>query len=213
MLFPMDPVNTVLLAKGGFVRSTTIFETLRALVIGGACVLTAAAIASAQGRQGTGETYTADASVKRANGSMTSAKLTATIRSWSTDAERDALMAAVKAGGTAARDLLAKHADVGSIQVGAAPTPVKYAYARAVGSGRLITVVTAQPIHYVGGDAPNAKPKAGYDLGLVLMQIDGSAPGTGEVAPAAKVKVDDKGAIVTEDYGADAVRLTNVVKK
>ena len=192
--------------------SRTIFEGFRALVVGSAC-LTAAAAFVPQGRQGTAETYTADASVKRANGSQASAKLTATIRTWATDAERDALVAAVKKGGTAARDLLAKRANAGSIQVGAAPTPVKYAYARSVGSGRLITLVTAQPIHYVGGDAPNAKPKAGYDLGLVLLQVEGATPGTGEVAPAAKVKVDDKGAIVTEDYGADAVRLTNVVKK
>jgi len=194
------------------VHSRTIFERLRALAVGGVCVMTAAAFLP-QGRQGTAETYTADASVKRANGSQASAKLTAAVRSWASDAERDALVAAVKQGGTAARDFLAKRADAGTIQVGADPTPIKYAYARSVGSGRLITLVTAQPIHYVGGDAPGAKPKAGYDLGLVLLQVDGSAPGTGEVAPAAKVKVDDKGAIVTEDYGADAVRLTNVVKK
>jgi hypothetical protein len=194
------------------VRSRTILNGIRTLAVGGACVMTVAAFAP-QGRQGTAETFTADASVKRANGPQASAKLTATIRTWATDAERDALVAAVKQGGSAARELLAKRANAGTIEVGSGPTPIKYAYARSVGSGRLITLVTAQPIHYVGGDAPNAKPKAGYDLGLVLLQVEGSAPGTGEVAPAAKVKVDDKGAIVTEDYGADAVRLTNVVKK
>jgi hypothetical protein len=196
--------------EGTVVPSRTILEKLHGVAVGCACLL---AVASSAAAQGAAETYTADASVKRANGSQASAKLTATIRSWATDAQRDALMAAVKQGGTAARDLLAKQTDAGSIQIGSNSTPIKYAYARSVGSGRLITLVTAKPIHYVGGDAANPKPKAGYDLGLVLLQVDGSSPGTGEVAPAAKVKVDDKGAIVTEDYGADAVRLTNVVRK
>ena len=76
-----------------------------------------------------------------------------------------------------------------------------------------MTAVTAEPIHFVGGDLPGAKPKAGYDLGLILIQLDSSKAGSGEMAPAAKVRVDDKGAIVTEDYGADVVRLSNVVRR
>ena len=41
-------------------------------------------------------------------------------------------------------------------------TPVKYAYARATGDGRLLTVVTARPVAFVGCAAPNAAPKAGF---------------------------------------------------
>jgi hypothetical protein len=150
--------------------------------------------------------------VKRANGTEAAAKLTVTIRTLATNAQRDALIAAVKQGGTAARDLLVKGQDVGSVQIGDRTTPVKYAYARSVGAGRLITVVTAEPIYFVGGGLPEAKPKAGYDLGLVLLDLS-STPGHGEAAPAAKVKVDAQNAIVTEDYGADVVRLSNVVQK
>jgi hypothetical protein len=163
--------------------------------------------------QPAGETFTADATVARGTGGNASAKLTAVIQTFATDAERDALIAAVGKGGTAARDLLARGKDVGSIQVGATKTAVKYAYQRSTGAGRLITLVTAQPIHFVGGDLPGAKPKAGYDLGLVLLDVDPSKPGHGEVAPAAKVKVDAQKAIVTEDYGAEVVRLSNVVRK
>ena len=191
-------------------RRHSLFELLTACALGTAALVSANTLALAQGR---GESYAADATVKRANGSTASAKLTATIESFATDAERDALIAAVGKGGAAARDLLASRKDAGSIQVGTSTTPVKYAYARTTASGRLITLVTAQPIHFVGGDLPDAKPKAGYDLGLVLLDVNGSKPGTGEVAPAAKVKVDAQKAIVTEDYGADAVRLSNVVKK
>jgi hypothetical protein len=39
-------------------------------------------------------------------------------------------------------------------------------------------------------------------------------PGTGELSPAAKLRVDAQGAIVTEDFNqAEMVRLTDVVRK
>ena len=179
----------------------------------GVIVAAALAISAATGAaQKRGETFTADASVARPNGTVASAKLTAVVDTFATDAERDALITAVKHGGTAARDLLASRKAAGSIQVGAKQTPIKYAYARPSGSGRLITLITSEPIHFVGGDLPDAKPKDGYDLGLVLLDMS-SAKGSGEVAPAAKVKVDAQNAVVTDDYGAEVVRLTNIVRK
>jgi hypothetical protein len=192
------------------VRRQHSFEVLRACAITASALFIAVALVAAQPR---GETFTADATVSRPNGTVASAKLTASVEAFATEAERDALIAAVGKGGTAARDLLAGRKDVGSIQVGAAKTAVKYAYVRSTGSGRLITLVTAQPIHFVGGDLPDAKPRAGYDLGLVLLDVDPSKPGKGEVAPAAKVKVDAQKAIVTDDYGAEVVRLSNVVRQ
>jgi len=161
------------------------------------------------------ETITAVATVTSAGGANATAPLTVVIERFATDAERDALVAAVKKGGTtAARDLLAKGSDVGTIQVGAQRTPLKYAYARDTASGRLISAVTAVPIAFIGAGLPNAKPKAGYDLGLVFLEVSGSSPGHGELSPAAKIRVDDKGAFVTEDYSAaDVVKLSNVVRK
>jgi len=160
------------------------------------------------------ETYTATASLKTAGGASASAPVTVTIDRYATDAERDALMAALKkGGGESARALLAKGKDLGTIQVGARHTPIKYAYARSLGDGRLVTIVTAEPIALIGAGLPGAKPKEGFDQGLALLQLSSSGPGTGELSPAAKIKLDDKGAVVTEDYGAEVVRLTNIVKK
>ena len=159
-----------------------------------------------------GETFTAQASVKAASGSSASTPVTMVVHRFATDAEREMVVAAVKQGGTAARDLLAKRDAVGEIDVNSKRVAIRYAYARSVGAGRLITLVTSEPIGFVMMGQKEAKPKAGYDLGLVLLDLSAS-PGTGEVAPAAKVKVDAQGAIVTEDYGAEAVRLSNVVRK
>ena len=65
----------------------------------------------------------------------------------------------------------------------------------------------------LGSGLPDAKPAAGYDLGLVLLEVPASGTGKGEMVPAAKVKIDPQGAIVTEDYSGETVQLTQVTKK
>jgi len=172
------------------------------------CTLAAAPLLNARA----GETFTATASVKSPSGSG-SMPVKIGIDRFVSESDRTAVMDLVKAGnGTATRQALAKMASIGYIELGTKRTPVKYAYARSTGAGRLITVLTAEPIFFVGASKPDAKPKEGFDLALALLVLDGSDKGDGELAPAAKVKVDDKGAIVTEEYGREVVRLTNVAK-
>src|SRR5262245_27306859 len=146
----------------------------------------AVSVAEAQG-----ESFTAVAMAKGAKIGAGVANMTVTVNRLATDAERDALLAAVKQGGTAAaRTLLRGKPDAGTLQLGSRPATIKYAYARNVGGGRLLTIITADPIVLLGSGLPDAKPTAGYDLGLVLLDIAASGPGKGELVPAAKVKVD-----------------------
>jgi len=160
------------------------------------------------------ETITAMARVKSAAGADASAPVSVVVDRFSTDGERDELMAALKKGGTAAvRDLLAGRAQIGSVQVGGTNTAIKYVYARAMGDGRLITAVTGSPIAFIGAGLPGAKPTTGFDLGLVLLEVAASGPGRGEIVPAAKIKLNDQGAIVTDDYSSEVVQLSNVVRK
>jgi hypothetical protein len=157
---------------------------------------------------------TAVATAKGATIGTGVANMTLTVKRFATDAERDAVLAAVKQGGTAAaRALLRGKPEAGTLQLGSRPATIKYAYARTTGAGRLLTIITADPIVLLGARLPEAKPTAGYDLGLVLLEMPASGPGTGELVPAAKVKVDAQGAIVTEDYSGETVVLKQVVKK
>lgn len=159
-------------------------------------------------------TITATATVKTASGASASAPVTVTVRQFTTDAQRSELMAALKKGGTAsARAVLVKRRDIGTVQLGARMTPIKFAYARPTGDGRLITVVTAEPLVFLGAGLPGAKPTAGYDLGLVMLQMAASGPGSGELVPATKIRLNEQDAIVTEDYSGEVVHLTNVVGK
>jgi hypothetical protein len=187
-------------------------DTLRHATV--ACALGLLTLAaSAEARQA-GETLSADASVKSAGGVKATAPVVVTIKRYSTDGERDALLAALKKGGTeSARALLVKRDDLGTVQIGARQTPIKHAYARSTGAGRLITVVTAEPMVFLGGGVPDAKPKTGFDLGLVLLDTAASGPGRGELVPATKIRLNADGAIVTEDYSGDVVVLSNVTRK
>lgn len=167
---------------------------------------------AALGAQGTAATFKATASVK-APGKSASVPVTIRIDRFISEADRDKVVAAVKAQTPGEpQKTLAAMSDVGYIAVGEKRTPVKYAYARSTGDGRLITVVTAQPIYYIGGGEPNAKPKEGYDLALALLVLNGHDSGDGELAPAVKVKIDAGGAVVTDDYGREVVRLTKIAK-
>jgi hypothetical protein len=173
----------------------------------GVLIATASLSAAQPGNLTFKATATVNAPTKKA-----SVPVTIHIDRFISDADRDKVVAAVKANdqpGTT--QTLAGLPDLGFIMLGEKKTPIKYAYARPTGDGRMITVVTAQPIFFVGGSEPNAKPKAGYDLALALLVLDHSDAGDGELAPAVKVKVDN-GAIVTDDYGSEKVRLVKVAK-
>jgi len=162
-----------------------------------------------------GATITATARVKSAGGVEASAPVTITIDRFSSDADRTAVLDALKRGGTGGvRTLLASRDRIGSVQVGASTTPVKYAYGTPTANGRLITVVTGSPIAFIGAAAPGgAGDKTGFDLGLVLLEVATSGAGKGEIVPAAKVKIGEKGEIVTDDYSSEVVHLVNVMKK
>lgn len=182
--------------------------------IGAAAMVTMAAVLAA----GTtltaqnGMTFKATASVK-APGKSVSVPITIRIDRLISDADRDKVVAAVKAQQSGEpQKTLAALPDIGLIKVGAIETPVKYAYARATGAGRMITVVTAKPVYFLGGNEPNAKPKAGYNIALALLVLDANDTGDGEFAPAVKVKLDANGAVVTDDYGSEVVRLTKIAK-
>jgi len=163
------------------------------------------------------EVYNATASLKTAAGVSMTAPVVVSISRWTTDSEREKVVAALKAGGTPAlQKLVATLPDVGFLQVGQIKTPLRFARTLPVGEGKVVTVTTAQPVFYVGAGMPDAKPtdKAGYDVAVVIFQVDAAGKGdVGDFSPAAKVKFDERGALIVEDYAAEAVRLTGITKK
>ena len=99
--------------------------------------------------------------------------------------------------------------DAGVIQLGDRRTTIKFASQRTTGSGRLVTVLTAQPIVFVGAGLPDAQPRAGFDVALAFLDLQDTG-GIGELAPAAKIGIDHGGALFTEDYGATVIWLNDL---
>jgi hypothetical protein len=159
------------------------------------------------------EVFTATATVKTADGKSGSAPITVTIDRTMSKDEASGLVAAFKSGGAAAlRKALVGVAPTGSVRVGQGKvTPTRFTIEREVGGGRLLTIVTDQPLVFIGGAKAGAKPKAGYDFAVVDLQVDASGSGSGTVAPAATLKLNGD-ALVVEDYSGEVVRLTAVKK-
>ena len=135
--------------------------------------------------------------------------LTIVVGRYATSNERRDLIAALKKGGaTSAHALLLKRDAVGMLQINGQQTPIRYAYAVDTGGSRLITLATAEPIPIA-----NMKQERGYDVGFLLLDLDSSGSGTGQLVPAAKVHVDAEDAIVTEHASPEIVQLSKVTRK
>ncbi len=183
-------------------------RTIGAIVLsGGLLMIPASALAQAP------EVFTATAAVKTAGGGTLSAPVSITIDRKMPQSEADALMAAFKTGGAAAlRKGLVGIKPTGTVKLGAgSATPTRFTIERVTDAGRLLTILTDQPLFFVGAGTPGAKPKEGYDFAVIDIEIDGKGNGSGTLAPAAKLKVTQTGFVV-EDYGAEGVRLTAVKK-
>ena len=179
-----------------------------------ACLAVAVSLACAtlaQAQAGA-ESFTATATVKTAGGAEATAPVTITIDRKMPEVEADKLVAAFKSGGPAGlRKALAGVPPTGSVQLAeGAPTPARITIERPTDNGRLIIIVTDKPLLFFGAGVPGAKPKDGYDVAVIDLELDASGDGSGTLAPAAKVTVKGS-AFVVEDYASsELVRLAGV---
>jgi hypothetical protein len=183
-------------------------RTVHAVVVAAAAV-TAASVGATVAAA---ETFTATASVKAAGGASATAPVTIVIDRTTPDAEADRIRSAFTSGGLPAlRKALTGLKPTGSVRVGQTKTATRITLERTTEKGRLITIVTDEPIVFLGAGVAGAKPKAGYELAVIDIEVDAAGNGTGTIAPAAKV--DLKGsAFVVADYASELVRLTEVKK-
>lgn len=184
----------------------------RATVIAGVMALltTAGTVASSRLQAGE-ETFTATAMIKTAGGATATAPVKIVVTRLMSQAEADRFTDTFTKGGAAAlRKALVGVPPLGSVTVGnGSPAPVRLTLERITDRGRLLTIVTDQPILFLGAGLPGAKPKTGFDFGVVSIEVDAKGAGNGTIAPAAKVRVNN-GAFVVDDYGAETIRLEQV---
>ena len=159
--------------------------------------------------QTTSDTFTATATIK-GGAVKASAPVSIRVTRYSSEQERATLLKAAKDQGNA-KKVLAGLTDAGSIQIGDRRTAIKYAFRTVTDTGELVTVATAEPIVYLGAGMPDAKPQAGYDIAVAILDVKKAATGgTGELAPAAKLTIENSGALKLQDYGPTVVWLQDL---
>jgi hypothetical protein len=100
---------------------------------------------------------------------------------------------------------------VGHIQIKDQKWDVRWAHQHTVDLRQTVTVATDQPIYFVGGGRPDAKPGAAYDMAVIRLDVDTIGMGTGSLAPAARVKPSSDGqGVQVDDYAGEPVEITSV---
>lgn len=160
------------------------------------------------------ETFTANLHVTGGSGGAGAATIVIDIKRYSADAERTAVETALKTGGFAGFvAALRKAPVVGTVSHGEKSWPIRWAREQAGPKGRAITLVTDQPIFFVGGGAADAKPRAGYEVALIQLQVDSIGLGDGTMAAAARVRPGGESGVQVDDYADKPIKLVTVVRK
>jgi hypothetical protein len=103
---------------------------------------------------------------------------------------------------------------VGQLMIaGGKPYQIRYARETAEASGRVIVLITDRPVFFVGGGQETSKPRSGYEVALLRLQIDGAGRGQGTMAGAARVRPDGNGGVLLDDYAEQPIALTSVTRK
>jgi hypothetical protein len=172
------------------------------------------ALAGAQSSRNTApESFRANGQVTGVAGGVAS-EMVFKIDKYTTDADHEALVKALKDGGNAAfLEALKKAPKIGALTIGKRSIDIRWARSRPEGSDhRRVAFVTDQPAFFAGAGAVDAKPTAGYDLAAVEFTIDSVGLGSGTMAPAAKVKAGGASGVEVDDYSGKRITLTTVTR-
>jgi hypothetical protein len=140
-------------------------------------------------------------------------KVEIVIERWSSERERDALIATLKdKGPDALLSALQKLPRVGYFRRagGGLGWDLRFARERKLDDGgRQIVLATDRPIS--AWEAMNRPRSADYDFTLADIRFDGDGKGVGKLSVAAKIRVNEKtGMVEIEDFGSEPVRMTDV---
>ena len=143
-------------------------------------------------------------------------KVEIVIERWSSERERDALIATLKdKGPEALLSALQKMPRVGYIRRagGGLGWDLHFARERKLDDGgRQIVLATDRPIS--AWEAMNRPRSTDYDFTLADIRFDGDGKGVGKLSVAAKIRVNGKtGMVEIEDFGSEPVRMTDVTSE
>ena len=158
------------------------------------------------------ESFTATAQFLAAGGGAATT-LKIRVERYTPDAEREAVLQALTQGGYPGFVLALRKAPVvGSVTIGGHAFDIRWARESPIKNGRSIVLVTDKPMFFIGAGSPTAKPREGFEVGVISFQINDSGMGYGgKMAAAARVKTGDTG-IEIADYAEKLMELRTVMR-
>jgi len=159
------------------------------------------------------ETFIAQAEVVGKQAGI-AASVTIQIDKYTEDRDRTAMLEALRINGYKGfLPVFRKSPVVGSIEANGRKVVARWARQNPTDKGgRTITVVTDGPLFFIGGGDVNAKPREGYELALLQIDVDSVGLGTGTMAAAARIKPGGATGVQVDDYAETPVKLTSVRK-
>ena len=158
------------------------------------------------------ETFTANAQALGRNAGA-SAEVTIQIDQYTSDADRATIQEALRVGGFPGfLPALRSAPEVGYVEMNGRKTKVRWARQEPTDKGRTITIVTESPLAFVGGAAVDAKPRKGYEVAVIRLDVDQIGLGTGSMAAAARVRPGGPTGVQIDDYAENPLKLVTVRK-
>ena len=96
----------------------------------------------------------------------------------------------------------------GTLEVAGQTFAIRWARQVPTDTGRTVSLVTDQPVFFVGGGRRGAKPTAGYEVAVVLLNLDKTGKGEGTMAAAARVKPGGETGVRIDNYAETPLKLT-----
>jgi hypothetical protein len=159
------------------------------------------------------ETFIANAQVVGDNAGST-AVVTIQINQYTDEKDRAKIQDALKFGGYPGfLPVLRKAPEIGFVELNGRKVIARWARQQTDPKGRRsISVVTDEPVFFVGGGDPDAKPRAGYDIAVIELDVNDIGLGTGTMAAAARVRPGGPTGVQVDDYSVKPVKLVTVRK-
>jgi hypothetical protein len=174
--------------------------------------LTVAPLVAQRPSAGAPETFSSQAHVRGAPGAA-AAVIRVVIERYTPAAERAALEQALERGGYPVFvSALRKATGVGYVEHGTSRFTIRYARETRSAMGRTIDVVTDKPVYFFGGGAPDPKPREGFEVAALRMEVDGIGRGTGVMAAAARIELAPEGGVQVVDYADEPIKLVSIVR-
>jgi hypothetical protein len=181
----------------------------------GLCLCDAAPSVAQQPRTaGAPETFAAQAQAANSTGAAVSAPILIHVERYTPDFDRTMVEEALRVGGYPGFLAgLRKAPDVGYVELGGQKFTIRWARQTPFEAGRTIVVVTDKPVAFLGGGLAGAKPRAGFEVALIQLKVDGRGDGTGTMAAAARVRPGGESGVQIDDYAEVPIALVMVSRR